>query len=266
MDLNISKVKFSNSDIKRSINIPKKLTPELCEIIGILAGDGCIYKRKNRYEIYIDGDSREDLQYHENIITGLFKNIFNLKIKTYKIKNKNAIRTRIDSKAIFTFLNKCIGIPYGKKSKNLIIPNCIYYNKKFIYNYLRGLADTDFYLKFKKIKGIKKNKRHYYPLIIGNSSSIKFIKKLHLLLKKIDLSNYIHNRRTYLKTTKKFYRGYSINILGKKNLEIWMKNIGFNNRRHLTKYLLWKKLGYYIPRTTLQERENLLNSNSKDLI
>ena len=43
-------------------------------------------------------------------------------------------------------------------------------------------------------------------------------------------------------------------------LEKWIKEIGFSSKKNITKYLLWKKLGYYIPKSTLKERESLLKS------
>ena len=158
MKLNTSKLTLSNPDKTRKITIPKELTTELCEIIGILNGDGCLYKRKNRYEIYIYGDSNEDIYYHKTKIKSLFKSVFNIEPRIQKIKNHNSIRSRIDSKAIFTFLNNSVGVAYGDKKERIRIPKKILKNKKFIYAYLRGLADTDFYLKFKKKKRCKESK------------------------------------------------------------------------------------------------------------
>ena len=42
-------------------------------------------------------------------------------------------------------------------------------------------------------------------------------------------------------------------------LEYWMKSIGFNSRKHLTKYLIWKKSGFCPPYTSLPQREQILN-------
>jgi len=259
MKLDISKVEFSNSDIKRKIKVPERLTVELCEIVGIIAGDGCLYKRKNRYEIYIYGNSIDDIKYHKEIVKNLFKEVFNLEPKIHKIKDTNAIRTRIDSKAIFVFFNKVLCIPYGNKVKNLGVQNNILTSKKSIYPYLRGLADTDFGIKFKKRNDVKPS-LYKYPIIYGNFASKEFAEQLSRLIKKIGFNNHIErNKRNNLKTGK-YYESFSINIIGKENLKTWMKKIGFNNRRHLTKYLLWKKLGYCTPLTTLQEREILLKS------
>ena len=45
-----------------------------------------------------------------------------------------------------------------------------------------------------------------------------------------------------------------IYMSGEKSLNKWIKEIGFSSLKNRTKYLLWKKLGYYMPRTSLPER------------
>ncbi|MBI2148125.1 hypothetical protein HYU23_00445 [Candidatus Woesearchaeota archaeon] len=47
-------------------------------------------------------------------------------------------------------------------------------------------------------------------------------------------------------------------ILGKEQLELWMKLTGFNSRKHLTKYLVWKKFGFCPHYTNLPQRELIL--------
>ena len=43
-------------------------------------------------------------------------------------------------------------------------------------------------------------------------------------------------------------------------LEKWVKEIGFSNLATITKYDLWKKLGFYIPKITFEERKKLLKA------
>ncbi len=70
------------------------------------------------------------------------------------------------------------------------------------------------------------------------------------------------NVNSIYKFPKKRYNKYHISnqieICGKEQLELWMKKIGFNSRKHLTKYLVWKKFGFCPPNTTLPERELIL--------
>ena len=51
-------------------------------------------------------------------------------------------------------------------------------------------------------------------------------------------------------------------ISGKENLEKWMSVITPNNPVHVSKYLFWKKFGYYEPKSTLQARLDALNLNT----
>lgn len=54
---------------------------------------------------------------------------------------------------------------------------------------------------------------------------------------------------------------YIINLNGRNNLVNWMKNIGFRNPKHLTKYSIWKKFGFCPPNTTILERRQILRDD-----
>ncbi len=51
-------------------------------------------------------------------------------------------------------------------------------------------------------------------------------------------------------------------ISGKENLIKWMELIKPANMVQSTKYLFWKKYGYYIPKSTLKERLSVLRKAS----
>ena len=67
MEFNLSKIKFSKNDINRNIKIPKILTKELAEFVGIMIGDGHLgyYENKDakypyvHYEIRISGNLKD---------------------------------------------------------------------------------------------------------------------------------------------------------------------------------------------------------------
>ena len=54
------------------------------------------------------------------------------------------------------------------------------------------------------------------------------------------------------------YNDFKIYLSGEIMLNKWIKEIGFGNINTITKYNLWKKLGYYIPKITLNQRRKLL--------
>ena len=61
------------------------------------------------------------------------------------------------------------------------------------------------------------------------------------------------------KRNKPYNESYAIEINGKERLNKWLKKIGFSNKKHLTKIDVWKRLGYCLPNTSLEERYEILN-------
>ena len=259
MGLLTKEIAFSKYDIKRNIKLPKKITPELAELIGIVIGDGNIYMKNNRYELHIYGDIKEDKEYHEKKILKLLDDLFNAKTssKIKHFKNGGCRKITFESKAITSFLTRVIGLNAGRK-ENIQIPKVITSGgDKIIYNFIRGLADTDFTIKFKT----RYRKKNYYPIIIGHFGDKKLVYQLNKLFEKIDFHSHIEKRNRHNKDTGKSYEGYSVNIVGKENIDRWMRKIGFNNKRHLIRYQVWKKLGFCPPHTNISKGESLLNKN-----
>ena len=252
-------IKFSRYDLKREIRLPKKITPELAELIGIIIGDGNIYMKNNRYELHFYGDIKEDKEYHEKKILKLLDKLFNAKTssKIKHFKNSNCRKITFESKAVTSFLTKIIGLKAGRK-ENIQIPKIITSGgDKIIYSFIRGLADTDFTIRFKT----RYEKKNYYPIIIGNFKDKKLVYGLKELFNKINFHCHIERRTKYDKDTEKNYEGYAINIVGKENIRVWMRKIGFDNKRHLIRYQVWKKLGFCPPHTNISKGESLLNKN-----
>ncbi|NYZ79935.1 hypothetical protein H0N95_01645, partial [Candidatus Micrarchaeota archaeon] len=153
MKFDLSKVEFSKNDLRNKITLPSEMSLELAELIGIHAGDGFMnyYVRpgKRDYIIVYSGDSRDDYEYHVTYIAGLYMKLFNKKV-THGLRVKHEIQTYVRSKAILTFLNRVCDLPLGKK-QDLTIPNAVSEaGDDFVKAFIRGLADTDFSLCFKK--------------------------------------------------------------------------------------------------------------------
>lgn len=252
-------VQYSTRDKKRGIQIPNSLTPELAELIGILAGDGNIYLKKNKkYEIRICGHLSEDKEHHQIIIASLFNKVFNVKnlVETTH-QYKRARYIGISSKAITTFLVYHIGLPSGKKlDAKQIIPLAILRADITIKAaFLRGLADTDFCLRFKRRKDIK-NPYHSDPYIVGRfGNNQKMINDLLYLINSLGIRAYITEERGEYKINR------VVTASGKKNLQKWMATICFNNYKHTTKYDIWDLYGFCPPHTTLAQRYEILDGD-----
>lgn len=265
MNFNNQKIKleFSNPDVKRNIKLPKDMNEELAELIGIFVGDGHIAIRKNinskrkytHYEIRLAGHAIDDYYYHNLYVNRLFKKLFNINLNLKINESKNELKHSIDSKLIIEFFGKIIKLPIGNK-ENISIPQVILNsNKNIKCAFLRGLADTDFSLTFKK----KTYKNNCYPVIRCKFKSKNLIEDLKLILKELDFNYSYCFEKNYDKRINKYDYGHSIYISGKKNLEKWIKEIGFSNLKHLTKYQIWKRSGFVQPYTNINQRMEILN-------
>ena len=150
---------YSWKDKKEEVTIPIKDSKEVAEFLGIMVGDGGIDNRYlGRYEASVCCNLEEDYEYVLNYVIPLIFKLFN---KSPSIKQKikdNAIYTRIYSKAIVLYLMKK-GLPKGKKVEAIIDINSLV-SKEYVNHFLRGLADTDFCLRFKRKKN-KGNQFHF---------------------------------------------------------------------------------------------------------
>ena len=260
MKFDLSKVEFSREDIRRNIRIPNKMTKELSELIGIITGDGCIgiYKGKGyiHHEIKFSGHRTEEYDYYTEHVNGLFNFLFNASIKLRVFKSSgNELSSRIGSKAILSFLSRALYLPTRNKASVTKIPEYIKSSSPEIKTaFIRGLADTDFCIAFKK----KHKNMHYYPVISVRQKSKTIIEDVSNALK--ELGFYLY---TQYNMSVKYQRGFTatqhaIYISGEKNLSKWINLIGFNNPKHMTKYLVWKKFGQCPPYTTLVQRRKTL--------
>ena len=65
MKFNLSKIKFSKSDLNKNITLPKRITADLAEEIGLHIGDGSmnIYKKKGLFQLR--GHIRDDKKHYQ---------------------------------------------------------------------------------------------------------------------------------------------------------------------------------------------------------
>ena len=211
----------------------------MAELIGAILGDGHIHKKNNL--ITITG-SLEDLEYYQDRITVLFRDLFSQKSVIRKRTNQNSYYLMVYSKEIVGFLTNQIGLKRGAKN-NTTIPGVIMSNKKLSPHFLRGLFDTDGCIKFSKQKS---NENHYPRIQIAlKKSPIAY--QLKALFKKLNFNYGSWEDDRFSGTV--YYQ-----ISGKKNTERWFKEISPQNQVHVTKYLFWKKYGHCIPKSTLKQR------------
>ena len=249
--------KMSYYDKRRGLVLPKQPSEDLAEFFGVIFGDGFCNKYKKwkrsgwEYKFSITGHSTDDLYYFKKHLIPLIEKLFNIKPKLMKLKGQKTIRLLIRSRGLYYFL-KDLG--FSSPKDDLRVPSWICSKKEYIFAFIRGLADTDFSLRFSS-RGDKKN---FYPVICTGMKNEALVRDLVRILKNIGFKVYsrfgvkVYDKRGFESITNRIY------INGKRNLELWMELISFKNPKHLTKYILWKKYGFCPPFTNLEERLNML--------
>lgn len=221
------------------------------ELVGIILGDGCIYNypTKGIYGLEISGNAEEDHEYFLKI-SSFIENLIGKKprIVTKIEKLGKSLRLVVYSKKFAEYLINDIGITCQNKTFEGAIPRR-FLDWKYIRHIIRGLFETDGSLYFSKVKGVSR-----YPRVeIKTSSKILANQIIDILEQK---SFKPHKRTNTSDSTIGIY------VSGPIMLEKWVQEIGFGSNKNLSKYLVWKKLGYYIPKTSLNERINILNDEN----
>ncbi len=246
-------------DPQETEGVPSIITPILAEDLGIQLGDGSV--QINTYEDYrtddfivsCAGHKKEDRPYIKEVVLNIKKYLYDVNIKTRVNVGAGTFMLEIFSKRLVKFYEK-LGLPIGKKEE-LSVPRAVYKDDDFLKAFLRGLADTDGSLMFKR----KYKDRHYYPVLKISNSCREFILEISKILDDFGISNYTHLGESYLdRRTDKTYTKHNLYLNGSKRVKKWMEEISFNNPKHLTKYLVWKKFEFCPPRTTLEERIKIL--------
>jgi hypothetical protein len=244
MKLDISHIEFSRKDTLREIRLPSSLTSELAEFIGIMVGDGHLgfyFREKlnitsSEIKIACNSNGKEYIEY----IISLFQTLFHIPLKPYKDKRSDTIILTAYSKCIVQFLNQQCGIPLNNKNSSVRIPSIIKNESNDIkIAFVRGLADTDFSLSFKK----RKNKGYIYPVIRASFKSKGIIEDLERCFTCLGFTYSCiydvirHDNRFEDTCVNELY------LNGKPNFGKWIKKIGFSNLKNKRKAEKWLKDG-----------------------
>lgn len=207
---------------------------------GYHLGDGHlqIHDKSRTNRITYCGDSRKDAEFCEKILPKIIWQLYKVKPRIYKRSYENTILVVVNSKRIAKEKIK-LGLPAGNKIKLQCVPKWI--DSKLATHFMRGLADADFSLTFKKNrKGVACEPRIEY--FTNNKVLAEFV---HRNLKKLGFKPAFEDTFSHGR-----YKEYRVRMYGKAMLENWMALIGFQNPKHLRKVKLFKKFGFY-PRSFL---------------
>lgn len=213
---------------------------EKYELIGAILGDGHVHTTANR--ITLTG-SLEDFYYSELYMNPLIKSLYSVNVYIRKSKYKNSFCLVFESKEVMKDL-----LSYGLKrgAKDNLKMLRLASNEQLI-PFLCGLFDTDGSLKFSK----QSKDYNYYPRIQFAFKASDFSDQLGFLFERLGFNF----GKWYCKRDNEYY----YHISGADNLEKWNKMIGFSNPVHKSKYLFWKKEGFCVPRSSLDDRLKALS-------
>ena len=226
MNFDLSKIEFSKRDLQKSIKIPKKLTPDLAEIIGLHIGDGHLGYRRNKSEYLIQllGNQKTERQHYDNYISNLWKSVFNVDLRLKNFPH-NCYGFRVYSKVLGTFFNRVLGMPIGKKSKIIrilpIIKNtCKNGISPEMISCIRGIIDTDFFVN---------NDRGQIALGAWFASK-NLVLDLHEYLQLVNMRPRLSLDVTYYNTScNKYLTRHRIIIRKKADISQYVERIGSNN-------------------------------------
>jgi len=234
-----------------------ELTEKHAELLGLTFGDGSVTQRKgtNSIRFQLRGDATTDKVHYEEFVIPLCNELIGYAITGKQVglvndRKNNCSGISVESPKLKDFF-ETLGFPIGKKNE-LHIPHWIKKNKEFSKAFVRGLFDTDGSIYYKK-NNTSKSKLHSvgFVTIVSTSKNLAF--DTSAILKK---ENIKHSCIEFRKTNgeKNFFR---IEVF-QPHVSEFMKIIGSHNPKHLAKFQIGQKFGFCPPRTTPEQRQQIL--------
>ena len=237
-----------------------KQTKELSEILGTISGDGWIESTEKG--LYIVGNIKDDKEYFDKHLGPLFsKTLIEVKPKIYPYWSVYGIHTY--KQEIIRDVIK-LGIKKGKKVDSVKVPKWIFSSREFMVFFLKGLFDTDGNFGCKKCYGRYDNefnkKYHTQPIVRIDSISKQLLVDVFEIMKRLDLHpEKIKMRKGGLKCGKWCMDSYFIKLNKRDEIKTWFETLKLSsNPKHIDKYLIWKKFGFYPPKINSIERKEIL--------
>ena len=187
--------------------IPRSLTKEFAQILGYVAGDGCVKEGV----IEVTDKSIDNLRFYGK----LFESVFDLKWKISVGKRK---RLQIFSRSLSSYLKKHFG-EICRKSRERDIPALVQKSKKeVVAGFIRGLFDAE--------ASVQKN-----GIKIVSTSEI-LIRKLQLLLLRFKILASFHKTTAKTKFGEKKYKTpvFELRIQNKKSILSFYTHINFSDK------------------------------------
>ena len=233
----------------------------IAELCGAIVGDGWICGSEKSF--FLAGDPTEDKDYYDRNISKLIKEIFNIDITPkffsyWKVYGVGMYKKEIIKTLLSFDLKK------GKKVDTAQVPNWILQNKRFFFDFLRGLFDTDgsIFCQRDYTKYASKYNSKYHTRIRIRISSIS-PKLIDQIYNELNILNFKCTKRKLLRGFKHNRNNHNVHILEINNskwINEFFKKVKPANPKHITKYLVWKKFGFCPPKTNIIQRKEIIKN------
>ena len=200
-----------------AVLLPRRLSRNLCWLIGVLQGDGNI----NKTRVLVTEQTKSFHVEFERVFEGLF----GITLHMYRDTTRNSYYSHVKSKVISTFLRDVFGLPEGKKT-HLGVPRLVEKSDADLKAaYVGGLFDAESFV----------SKRQ--AAIEFSISSRAIVEFIHRTLRELGVRN---TMRAKARSNRK--PEYLIEIYGRESLRIFCERIGFRHPTKLTQSRLVSQL------------------------
>lgn len=211
---------FSKHDLKIKVRVPNLNNKLLAYETGVHIGDGSLQIVKGgTHSIRFWGHGTKDWMFVSEILPRIIKELYNKNVIARKCNDSNKCVLSVCSKAVATFKKNILNLPVGKKEHLKSLPTFVKKNKNLLVNCLRGIADTDFSLYYQK---------DGTPVITCTMSNRNLIDDIANELDKLGFNVKVKFDIKRMRRDKEHIE-HKINLYDKKNLDRWIKEIGFSN-------------------------------------
>lgn len=200
-----------------------KLDKNLAYFVGLWIGDGFSNKYQRYYLTQFVGNEESELGYYKNIICKYLEETFDLKPIIKESIDGNFIRINIYSKGLFDLLIENIGVPKGRKSKTVLIPQKILSaDREILLSCIAGIYDAEGCIFFDKRKTYSKP----YPRIDLHMFNAEILNQIKNVLDKEGI----------ICSLASISNGNSrILIYGQENIKHFLTKILLRNPKHINR-------------------------------
>ncbi len=219
--------------------------------------------RKTSYRYDITGHAIEDQLYLFGHVVPRVRSAYGLSRPSFYLNREITwISVRYESKPVALFKRDILGLPNGRKT-NATIPKVILDNASLMRCLVKEILATDGVLGF---YSAGQNYPHKYARIQIKMSSGRLVREIAtFLIEQIGLSvSYRVNSR--LDDGWAVRPRHILQINRSEDIDVWRKEIGFSNPSHISRLMLFERLGECPPRTSITGRLSFLAGCSSKMV